>query len=82
MLTEQECLAGLTPKENELFAYVLEHPHLTVADIAQRQDRPYNTVKSHLHHIHKKLQVGKRAGIIHFAARNGLLSAEAQVPAP
>jgi DNA-binding NarL/FixJ family response regulator len=73
VLSGMECLASLTKTEVQLFQVVLQEPRSTLASIAARRDRSYNTVKTHMQHIHQKLKLRSRAALIHFGAHHGIV---------
>jgi LuxR family maltose regulon positive regulatory protein len=62
---------GLTPRELELIAYL--PTRLTIADIAERCFVSTNTIKTHLGHIYRKLEVQGRDAAVDRANELGLI---------
>lgn len=62
---------GLTPRERELLAYL--PTRLTIADIGARCFVSTNTVKTHLSHIYRKLDVQGRDAAVDRANELGLI---------
>jgi DNA-binding CsgD family transcriptional regulator len=60
----------LTPREREMVACIVGGLHNR--DIADKLGISEGTVKSHLHHIYKKLQVSSRLALLQYAYEQGL----------
>ena len=61
----------LTSREREVLALTAEG--LTAAEVGRRLEVSTATVKTHLHHLYKKLGVGGRAAAVAEAMRRGLV---------
>ncbi|HVW19531.1 MAG TPA: response regulator transcription factor [Solirubrobacteraceae bacterium] len=61
----------LTPRETEILRHVADG--LSVTQIAKQVYLSPSTVKTHLDHIYRKLEVGDRAAAVATAMRTGLL---------
>ena len=61
----------LTDRELEILSYL--PTRLTNSEMAQRCYVSVNTIKTHMTHIYRKLDVANRNGAIHRAREMGLL---------
>lgn len=68
---EQELAKHLTPREREIVDWVVRG--LNNRDIADKLAISEGTVKIHIHHIYKKLQVQNRLALLHYVSQKGLV---------
>lgn len=66
-------VAGLTPRESEVIVLLAQGK--SNAEIAEKMSVSTATVRSHVHHILRKLDVGTRAQAVAVAYESGLISA-------
>jgi RNA polymerase sigma factor (sigma-70 family) len=66
---ERELAKRLTPRERELVHWVVRG--LSNREIAEKLAISVGTVKIHLHHIYRKLQVPNRLALLQYAYQQG-----------
>ena len=64
-------VGGLTPTETEVLR-LLARGHTNI-EIAKMLNTSLRTIETHRAHIHRKLDLHTRAGLVHYALENGLL---------
>lgn len=67
----QSLAVRLSDRETQVMTLCVEG--LSNSDIAERLFVSEGTVKTHLHNVYKKLELGSRAELVHFAHQNGLV---------
>lgn len=65
---------SLTPREREILRLIAQG--LTNREIAERLTLSLNTVKTHRQHLYQKLGLHRRADLVAYALRRGLISPE------